>query len=471
MDTLNFKLTNTQRTALEQLQEFVKGKDRAFVLRGYAGTGKTTLMKVFIDYLNKEKLQYRLLASTGRAAKILSDIVKSSASTIHSEIYTYNGFNQDIDNIKEGDNSGQLYLEFSLRSPIQKFDDSSTIYIIDESSMISDVLDKNITQATFGSGHLLSDLFTYDKHGKFVFVGDICQLPPINQTFSPALSGDYLMKKYHFSRVQTVELTDIMRQKDGNDVILAAHQMRLKYFNPPSVKWDKLGLRKYKNVIIYPNEISLLKTYVEKIANNQFEAATMIASSNSKCNEISSLVRNLLNIKGVLRVGDLLLITQNNGPTGLMNGDLVIVKQISNDSKRRANLNFVPVELERLTDSKKYNTLLIEDIVYSNKTNLSSDQQRLLFIDFFIRMKDRSIKSDSEEFKKGLLEDPYLNAVRAAYGYALTCHKSQGGEWDDVFLLPPRNITLDADPANYQWLYTAITRAKVNLHIVDDFFI
>ena len=174
----DIQLTPSQQRALQQMKAFVHSSDRCFILTGYAGTGKTTLMHTFILYLKEQNISYKVLSSTGRAAKILSNYTGEEANTIHHLIYSYQGFNQDLSDTKEDvtvDEVGQLYLNFGLSSCDEE-DIDATIYIIDEASMVADNADSLITQARFGSGRLLKDLFDYDqrKIAKYIFVGDPC---------------------------------------------------------------------------------------------------------------------------------------------------------------------------------------------------------------------------------------------------------------------------------------------------------
>lgn len=187
--------------------------------------------------------------------------------------------------------------------------------------------------------------------------------------------------------------------------------------------------------------------------------------------ELTQIIRPALGFHSSrIEIGDLLLVTQNNYISGLMNGDMVKVKEIGKRIER-ACLTFVYVEVEELFTGKAYSQLMIEDIVYGSMINLTQTQQKELFIDFFIRMKEKGISQKSEAFKKAMLTDPYLNALRVVFGYVLTCHKAQGGEWEDVYLDIPRRISREPKAATYQWLYTAMTRARDTLHIVDDFYV
>lgn len=468
------ELTLNQRHVFENFKKFLDNdKSKVFILNGYAGTGKTTLVRFFIDEMKKRKTPHTLMASTGRAAKILTDATKAKASTVHSVIYSFKDFNQDLEEIVRQedetgvDKTGQLFLTFEL-VPIKN--QTQQIYIVDEASMISDVKDENANQALFGSGKLLSDLLAYDPNGKFVFVGDECQLPPVLQDISPALSADYFLKKFNI-RAETHTLTNIVRQNADNTIITASHKIRKLYENPPAVKWGKLPLAGHRHIKIHSDLISMINSYLSLIQNKNYTLSTFIASSNTKCNSTNQLIRSALGYHPTLQVGDLLLVTQNNSLSGFLNGDMVVVEQIKNVRYQRGKLTFQLVEVRELASGRRFTQLIIENILYGNTTNLNQADQKALFIDFYRRMKSRGIKQKSSEFKDALSTDEYLNALRCVYGYAVTCHKAQGGEWNEVFVDIPRNLTLNAQAAAYQWIYTAVTRAKEQLHVVNDFYI
>lgn len=473
-NTSKIILTNNQQRAFDSFQRFILDENqRVFILKGYAGSGKTTLVRYFLDEVGHQGISYVLMASTGRAAKILSDLSGIGASTIHSVIYNFSNFSQDLEEIARledelgVDTTGQLFLNFKL-TPIDTI--NQFIYFVDEASMISDVEDKTATQAKFGSGKLLSDLLNYDKKGKFVFVGDECQLPPVQQDISPALCKEYFGSQFNI-QVTEATLTEIVRQQKDNSIITASHQLRKLYEIPPTTKWGKLPLRNHEHIKLYTDEISFINNYLELIINKDFHRATFISRTNKKCNHVNSLVRKALGMKDKIQKGDLLLVTQNNLLSNLVNGDLVVVEQIGNVRHQRCGLTFLQTEVRDLVSNKYHSLLLIEDILYSGSTNLSQIQQKALYVDFFRRMREQNTNLKTDELKELMLYDEYLNALRCVFGYALTCHKAQGGEWDDVFLDMPRNFTLNANAYTYQWAYTAVTRAKKQLHIVDDFYI
>lgn len=472
--TPTITLTDGQKSAFNEFVRFLNSDTcNIYILRGYAGTGKTTLVKSFIKELDEQSRSYVLLASTGRAAKILSNTTERQASTVHSLIYKFSDLNQDMDSLSEGkqdikiDEMGQLYLNFELCTVDTE---TNRVYLIDEASMIADVEESDPSQAVFGSGKLLTDLLQYDPSGKFIFIGDACQLPPVSQSMSPALSPEYF--KEHFQKeVMSTELTEIVRQSEDNDIVLSAQEMRRLYFHPQRWKWAKFPLNGYKNIHVIDSAAELYSEYLDTIKANGFNEATLLSYSNKQCSEITEIVRPALGLDGFrLRAGDLLLVTQNNYISGLMNGDLVKVISVGR-VEYQAGLSFMHVRVQEMFTGREYEQLLITDILNGRFTNITSAQQKALFVDFYYRMKDRGIKQKSKMFKQMMLKDPYLNAIRAVFGYALTCHKAQGGEWNKVFLDIPRNLPAVEKPYVYQWMYTAMTRASQELYVVRDFWL
>jgi len=470
----DFPLKPQQESTFIALQRFVdQSSFKIFILNGYAGSGKTTLMGGFIKWLEENKKIFALLASTGRAAKVLSDKAKTRGITIHSHIYTFRDLDDDLETMSAAqenlsiDDKGQINLLFDLKIINSS---SEKIYIIDEASMVSDVPDKGGSFAKFGTGELLKDLLTFDKNGKFIFVGDSCQLPPIGQDISPALSKEYIEQKYNIKALQ-IELTEIIRQSSVNGIISASMSLRnLKKTNPP-VKFASFPLKGHPNIEMHSSHASLVNNYIEKIKKNGFEYSTLICQTNRHCSDINKIIRSSLGkTDNHLEVGDILLVTQNNYLTNLVNGDIIQVIQ-TGKKEFRCGLSFLYVEVKELVSKNRYNVLLVEDILYSISTNLNVKQHKDLMIDYFNRLKNQGIYQKDPEFRNRMMTDPYLNALKSVYGYALTCHKSQGGEWPEVFLYLDNKIHGIPKPGIYQWLYTAITRGKETLHVVNDWFI
>ena len=482
-NTKKIKLTVSQERVFCQIKDFLKGKDRVFILKGYAGTGKTTMMRFLIEYLNKQKRGYHLLASTGRAATVLDKATgsKNAATTIHSMIYRYSDFNQDVTamDLTKQDIHGQLYLVFEAVKA--SGDDKEQVYIIDEASMISDIESRNIVQAAFGSGRLLKELLEYDADpgAKFIFVGDPCQLPPIDQPFSPALSAEYIRATFRLG-VQQAQLTEIIRQGDGNSIIVASQRIRQLYAKAPDTddyyrggkNWCRMPIARSENILLHPNRESLLDGYLTSVREHGYSYATFVCRSNKECYTMALNIRQLLGKQGAIAQDDLLLVIQNNAPAALYNGDLVVVKEFAPTTESRAGLTFRKVKVQVLGGDITRSALLIEEVLHSGKLNLDNAQQKALFVDFIMRMKRRGItQKDKQQFTRAMMSDPYLNALRCTFGYAITCHKTQGGEWPEVFVQMPRNIMLNPTKSSYQWVYTAITRARQTLHIVDDIYL
>lgn len=494
------QLNDDQQRAFDLIKQFADDPaSDVFILRGYAGTGKTTLMKCVIGFLKAHDKAFSLLASTGRAAKVLANLTRYETTTVHGCIYDFNGLSGNLESIVEGrdtehsDSGDALLLKFSTDCD----DSRGHIYIVDEASMISDVPSAENAQATFGSGRLLHDLFEFSPYGKFIFVGDMCQLPPVNQQVSPALSADYIRKTYG-KNVVGAELTQVMRQEGGNDIPLAASKLRSLYFAPQPWVWAKFPIKGFEHVHLLPTRDALHQLYIKDVQEHGFKACTLICQSNNQCNKVTQVVRSALGRPYTLCEGDLLLVTQNNMVSGLMNGDLVRVEAIGRAARdggdyqkevvqwlndpyvqengsmvhvQKAGLSFVLVCVRELFTGKLYMQYVLETLLYQNTLNVTPEQHKELFIDFYRRMKVKDIKQKSLEFRMRMYTDPFLNALRCTWGYALTCHKSQGGEWNTVYLDLSRNIGKMEKPQVYQWMYTAVTRAKCDLYVVNDFYL
>ena len=487
MNLDDITLSPQQQQILDSLLAFVKQDDhRVFILKGYAGTGKTTLMRFLIQELKRQKLDFRLLAPTGRAAKVLSNICGTDASTIHSMIYTFTDLNKDLSDTKETElnmsSTGQLYLNFEAVT-LDVENTSPAIYIVDEASMVADQEDKNITQAKFGSGKLLTELLEFDTRAesKYIFVGDPCQLPPIQEVQSPALIADYFQQHYHI-QAETKSLTQIFRQKSESGLIPVSQQIRKLCENAPvdesyygyQKMWGRVPLRYCRETNLHYDVGVMADEYVRIVDSEGYNSAIFITPYNKKCTEISSLIRRKLGFDELqVRKGDLLMVIQNNFPTGLMNGDMAEVVDISYEkSFLRANLTFVPVKVRELFTKREVASLLLTDTLYSGTLNLDSVKQTALFVDFVQRMKKRGItqKNNKVQFHEALMHDPYLNALRCNFGYAVTCHKAQGGEWNHVFV-DFSNMLCNPTKSKYQWIYTAVTRTRKSIHVLDKLYI
>ncbi len=461
------QLTAQQNQALQQLQAFAsRPGGRAFVLRGYAGTGKTTLVGRLVSWLQEAGYSPVLLATTGRAAKVLQNKTGWTATTVHSCIYAF----QEVGGSEAAwaGGAGQLQLDFKLRhnyGPPGKL-----VYIVDEASMISHEAAAGEHTAKFGSGSLLDDFLAYASGHKVVFVGDPCQLPPIGENpFSAALDEGFLRQRYALE-VTAFELREIVRQRAGSEILGIAGRFRDLAVSQQYEKYPKVKLPKGGSAHLYPDEAGLLSAYVQQVRRGSFESAVMLCHANWQCSRLNESIRQALGRGAQVQPGELLMVVQNSYDVPLANGDQVVVEKVAFDC-RRANLDFYNVELYALHNNLRYETKLIGNLLYDDSAGLSPDQTRKLIIDFDQRVRNPGLGRNSEAYKQQMMTDPYLNALRVKFGYAITCHKAQGGEWEHVFLNIFKSIYGMKRTELYRWYYTALTRAQQHLHLNDGWWV
>jgi hypothetical protein len=460
-------LTNSQLAAVKQLELFLKSKDQCFLLTGYAGTGKTFLLKQLSEYFNTIEQSYCFLAPTGRAAKVIRERTNQPATTIHSQIYVMdeNRSKMNMTNDKE---------DYKLCFNLRKNDDpTNIIYIIDESSMISDKFQDNET-LTFGSGKLLTDLITYvqlhETKRKILFIGDAAQLPPVQSNISPALSKEYLQKTFNLL-CQGQQLTNVYRQSKESEILLQATQFR-----------TQINRKDYDEIPLKSNGIDLKElTIPESITQyvQRWKRSVFIAATNSNVFQYNKSIRQSMGLDK-LTINERLLVTRNcmiqNIP--LFNGDFVYTKRVSPNSETRTvwlkqkgdtlpvTLTFRDLIILVESEGKRFelNCKIIENHLYRSDRDLSSLELRALIADF--TMRHPNIKQNSDLFKQTLSSDPYFNALQVKFGYAMTCHKSQGGEWKEVFIDFDFYQSVQSEQF-FRWGYTALTRSKEQLYLVN----
>jgi ATP-dependent exoDNAse (exonuclease V) alpha subunit len=465
-----FTLSKQQQDAYHKMIEFVESNEHnVFILKGYAGTGKTTLLKFVMQALKKNKKRTCLMATTGRAAAILKEKTNTQAMTVHSLVYDFKGL-RDQDNAMIND-TGQFYLFFDI-SKNNPEDDNYDLFIVDEASMIASTKSDEISVAKFGSGNLLEDFLKKAAGKKIIFVGDPCQLPPVSkESFSAALDAYFLEKKYQM-KVREVELTEIQRQAENSGVLALATPLREEIIHSqkvddyPTIQWRK----DLPDLHLVPDTKTLYDQYVEKILI-QKNAAKVLAFSNKDAFLANQEIRKKLFGEHLeLRKGDLLMVAQNCYLTGLNNGEEVEVLEIGKRIRQGENL-FLQVKLKSLNDNQIYETLIFEKMLSDALSNIDSADFKSLMRDFILRMENLKIKRNSTEFYKNMYKDRYLNALRVKYGYAITLHKAQGGEWGEVFINLSKSIYVlkhqNKSKDIIRWYYTAITRAGKKLHILN----
>lgn len=465
----DFSPSPQQAEALKQIRFFLNRPGHGvFILKGYAGTGKTTLLQQLGLELKKNKKDFVMLAPTGRAAAVLRAKTGISTATIHSELYRFSEIDGEPENegVPTEDEYGQMRLMFSLKMPEEE---KEQIYIVDEASMISDEASESNSHTQFGSGHLLSDLLSVVGINKIIFSGDPSQLPPVGSEDSPALSVLYMkaLGKY----VEHFELTDILRQKENSEILKLATAVRAQTQMDSFPKWVKLPARSGEQIYLMSNT-DLKQTYIQHIEERGFDQTIAVCHSNVQCSEINKSVRERLYGDPMIKVqeGDLLMITQNNYSVPVTNGDFVTVVSVGMRIQH-VGINYVEVRIKVQLTGKEYDCLLCEEPLYNGKANLTQDQQRTLMIDFSRRMRQKKIRPKSQKFQLALQQDEFLNALKANFGYAVTCHKSQGGEWDHVFFFLNKGMYNMQYPGLCRWWYTGITRARERLYIVKDWWV
>lgn len=449
-----FTPTHSQRDCLGKMAEFLtsKDEDELFLMKGYAGTGKSTLIGHIVRHLPKLNFKAVLMAPTGRAAKVMAGYAQRKAFTIHKQIYY----------TKSEGGSG---MQFVLKP--NKF--RNTLFIVDEASMIGD--DRQNAKL-FENGSLLDDLIQYvdaGKNCKLLLVGDPAQLPPVHLTLSPALDSENL--SYGFNKkVLSAELTEVMRQAESSGILQNAtvlrNQMEGEDYSGYTFNLDRPDVQR----LMEGNEI--LECLENALSEEGPEETVFIVRSNKRANLYNQNIRaRVLFLEADLSVGDQLMVVKNNyfwlepdsAPGFIANGDLIKIQRIIGH-KEIYGFRFAQVEV-RLVDypnTPAFETTLLLDTLTSESSSLSYEEGNQLY---------QAVQEDyahlTSKYKRFLAvkNNPYFNALQVKYSYAITCHKSQGGQWKKVFIEQPY-LPEGPDKDYFRWLYTAMTRAQKQLYLV-----
>ena len=452
---LGHEPTAGQSEMIDKLAGFVSTPDvdYLFLLKGYAGTGKTTAISALVKVLDQLKLKFVLLAPTGRAAKVLSKQSGKGATTIHKKIYRQQ-------NVADGSS------RFALDRNLSK----NTIFIVDEASMISNLPQDH---SVFGSGYLLSDLIEYVMSGfncKLIVSGDTAQLPPVGLSISPALEPEEL--KLFGLAVISIELREVVRQSADSGILANATAIRNRILQEAPAGFWPLQMKGFPDVIQLGGD-----QLIEEISNCYSklgrEETIVITRSNKRANLFNQGIRQtILYQEEQVTKGDLLMIVKNNYHWSkqleeldfIANGDIAEVVRIKKQEERYG-FHFANVVL-RLID---YQDLEIEckillETLKAEAPALTSEENKRLFES--ISEDYLEIRNKRDRWKK-IREDPYFNALQVKYAYAVTCHKAQGGQWKAVFLDHGYLTTEMIDREFLRWFYTAFTRAEEKLYLVN----
>ena len=478
-------LSTDQELALAKLDNFLNGSAQVFLLKGYAGTGKTTLIKGIMEYLKDKKKKVKLMAPTGRAAKILRDKT-GEGTTIHKGIYNFERL-ETINDDSNDEAEKSLHYYFPIGGLAEE-----TIIIVDESSMISSKESKN-DLFSFGTDILLDDLLTFARlkvsNNKIIFVGDPAQLPPVGDNTSWALESSYF--KGLELNYDEIELTTVKRQGD-NLILENATRLRnaINQLTP-----GKLVFEYDKDSFVKLNPVEIVEKFTELFPTPEIGNGVIINFSNGQCYHLNKAIRQVIfPNQPDITAGDVVLINNNNYHTygtELYNGDFAKVIETCSECIEQAapvyvdfggrktritiKLSFRKITIRVPSYPDDIHCYIIDSLLNSIDRDLGIDEMKALYINFVMRFNELQTKNKqkgmavckvgSEEFKLALKADPFYNALRVKYGYSITCHKAQGGEWKSVIVDYDGRVSLRKDPL--RWSYTATTRGVQTVYAVN----
>ncbi len=449
-----FEPTSSQNKLLGKLSEFVfdTNKNALFLLKGYAGTGKTTTISTVVNNLWRVGKKAVLLAPTGRAAKVISGYSNRQAFTIHKKIY-----------FPKKNKAGGV--DFTLQTNKH----TNTLFIVDEASMIPD---SQPGAKLFENGSLLDDLISYvysGAHCKLILIGDTAQLPPVKLDISPALDAKKLSLNYN-KDITEIELNEVMRQHEDSGILINATELRLILANN--------GFSNFQFQLGFPDLIRLIDGYdIEDAINTAYdnigvEDTAFIVRSNKRANQYNQQIRSKIRgQENEISTGDFVMVVKNNyfwlnddSEAGFIaNGDICEILEIFN-MKELYGFRFAEVKLRMIDypNQKPFETVLLLDTLSSESPSLSYDESNKLYQEV-----GKDFAHESSKYKQLLAvkKSKYFNALQVKFSYAVTCHKSQGGQWKTVFVEQP--YLPDGQNIDYlRWLYTAITRAQEKVYLI-----
>ena len=450
----SFEPTPEQDLALKKISAFLfeRNNESLFLLKGYAGTGKSSLVGAVVKTLTQLQQKAILLAPTGRAAKVFASYAGQNAFTIHKKIYRQKIFSNEPTG-------------FVLADNLHKH----TLFIVDEASMISN---DGLDSQSFGSGRLLDDLIHYVYNGdgcRLMLLGDSAQLPPVSQAESPALDIDYL-KGYHMD-IHSTTLTQVVRQAEQSGILMNATKLRQSLSENQVDDFPILEFKSYPDVEIVKGD-ELIDKLSEAYDRDGLEETIVISRSNKRAHTFNEGIRNrILFREEELESGDLLMVSKNNYFWGkeeksldfIANGDILEIRRIMR-SENFYDFRFSNILVEFPDYNLQLDIKILLESLHTETPALPKEMNDRLFYSILEDYQDISLKKDR---MKKMKEDPFYNAVQVKYAYAVTCHKAQGGQWKNVFLdlsyVPREYLGVDF----YRWLYTAFTRATERIYLIN----
>ena len=454
--SLSFMPNEGQNALLDKLSRFIISpvERKAFILLGYAGTGKTSMMAALVQAYKELQQKVVLLAPTGRAAKVLSRYAHTPAYTIHKFIYRQKKLGEEV---------------FSLNDNLYKH----TLFIVDESSMISGIRDNQ----TFGSGILLDDLVKYVYSGdgcSLLLLGDNAQLPPIGTELSPALREEY-MAKYSLN-ITTHTLTEVARQALDSGILSNATTLRHVALNPHnSAGKDMWGYLQQSADLEMISGSDFIEKIEESYRNIGAEQTIILTRTNKRTNIYNQGIRaRILWREEEIENGDRLMVSKNNyfwtekyeNLPFLANGDMLEISRLRN-IREMYGFHFADAQLRALDYDWEIDAVIWLDTLHSDSPEMNNGLHRELF--GRIAEDYPELAHNRKKLIETIYQSPYYNALQVRFAYAITGHKSQGGQWKHVYIDPYKGGELHADEEGfYRWLYTAVTRASEKVYFIKN---
>lgn len=454
--SLSFMPNEGQNALLDKLSHFIISpvERKAFILLGYAGTGKTSMMAALVQAYKELQQKVVLLAPTGRAAKVLSRYAHAPAYTIHKFIYRQKKLGEEV---------------FSLNDNLYKH----TLFIVDESSMISGIRDNQ----TFGSGILLDDLVKYVYSGdgcSLLLLGDNAQLPPIGTELSPALREEY-MAKYSLN-ITTHTLTEVARQALDSGILSNATTLRHVALNPHnSAGKDMWGYLQQSADLEMISGSDFIEKIEESYRDIGAEQTIILTRTNKRTNIYNQGIRaRILWREEEIENGDRLMVSKNNyfwtekyeNLPFLANGDMLEISRLRN-IREMYGFHFADAQLRALDYDWEIDAVIWLDTLHSDSPEMNNGLHRELF--GRIAEDYPELAHNRKKLIETIYQSPYYNALQVRFAYAVTGHKSQGGQWKHVYIDPYKGGELHANEEGfYRWLYTAVTRASEKVYFIKN---
>lgn len=450
---LGYVPTTDQSDCMLLLSDFIcnNSNDVIFLLTGYAGTGKTSIIASLVSTLDTLRLKSVLLAPTGRAAKVLHSYSGKTAYTVHKKIYRQKSATDGV---------GHFVLDRNLHK--------ETFFIVDESSMISS---ESSEASVFGSGRLLDDLIEFVYMGtncKLILVGDAAQLPPVGSIMSPALDPEVLAGTGF--ALQKCELRQVIRQSEGSGILMNATAVR-QQINDGDLSVPSMLLKGYNDIARLSGN-DLIETLTDAYDRCGTDGAIVVVNSNNLANKYNQGIRNRIFAREEeISTGDVIMVVKNNyfwlkdedGAGFIANGDIAEVKRIRK-YEELYGMRFAEMTLLFHDTELELEARVMLDTLTMDTPSLSPEKSRELY--FSVIADNPGAKTKRKQFEVAR-NDPYYNALQIKFAYAVTCHKSQGGQWERVFIDQGMFNRQEPTIDYLRWFYTALTRATGKVYLVN----